>query len=386
MPCLERLALLGTHLIPRTVHVEERLQPKALCNTTDAVQAAATTAAGMAADEPSSVPVRWDEHVERFAPGSAEAADYLTEHGFVVIRQVLSDQECRQALDLLWDGLEELGSGIDRHDVNTWTNDRWPGQGQTGSGLTGVRGDYGFTHCPAAWFVRGVPAVKESFSAMWGTDDLFTSLDGLAVTRPWGIETEWRPTQAFHWDRGFTRPERFEYLQGFVNLLPTTPSTGGNVVLPGLHTKFAELAEEYSDESGNVNLDAPRLLADHPELWTGAHAPINPHLEAGDLYLWDDRCLHCGGAPPTKPDATPKLQRAMILVCMKPKSESEPGASKNRKQAFERGVGGGHVAGRLIDIDGTVTSLKENGRWDNYGKFNRINPPVLDAGQLDLLV
>ena len=54
--------------------------------------------------------------------------------------------------------------------------------------------------------------LKTSFSAMWGrTDELFTSLDGLAVTRPWGIETEWKPTQAYHWDRGFTRPERFDY-------------------------------------------------------------------------------------------------------------------------------------------------------------------------------
>ena len=370
MAARERLAALSAHLAPGGVR---------------AGPAAAVSAVSAAAPDPSSVPVRWDERVERFAPGSREAADHLAERGFVVIRGVLSEEECEHALDLLWAGLEELGSGIDRHDVTTWTNDRWPGQGQTGSGLTGVRGDYGFTHCPASWFVRGVPAVKQSFAALWGTEELYTSLDGLAVTRPWGVETEWRPAQPYHWDRGFANPERFQYLQGFVNLLPTSPSTGGNIVLPGLHAKFAELAEEYSDEAGQVRLNAAQLLKDHPELWVGDHAPINPHLEAGDLYLWDDRCLHCGGAPPTEPDATPALQRAMILVCMKPKSESEPGAAENRKQAFEHGVGGGHVAGRLIDIEGAVASLKESGRWDNHGKFKRIKPPVLNASQMNLL-
>ena len=35
--------------------------------------------------------------------------------------------------------LESLGSGIDRRDAATWTNDRWPGQGETGMAEGEVR-------------------------------------------------------------------------------------------------------------------------------------------------------------------------------------------------------------------------------------------------------
>ena len=114
---------------------------------------------------------------------------------------------------------------------------------------------------------------------------------------------------------------------------------------------------------------------------------MNPHLEAGDLYLWDDRCLHCGMTPPDQPGtAEPSLQRAMVLVCMAPKSEAAPGYAENRRLAFEEGVGGGHAARALIDVSGVKKSLKENGRWDNHGKFTRVAPPTeLTEAQLSLL-
>ena len=58
-----------------------------------------------------------------------------------MIKDVLTAEEVTRALSLVWDALEALGSGIDRADASTWTNDRWPGQGDTGAGLTGVWGD-----------------------------------------------------------------------------------------------------------------------------------------------------------------------------------------------------------------------------------------------------
>src|SRR5262249_44725215 len=60
------------------------------------------------------------EHVERFAPGAPEGVAYLREHGYVVIRGVLTPAECDAALSLTWDYLEQLGTGIDRNDWTTW--------------------------------------------------------------------------------------------------------------------------------------------------------------------------------------------------------------------------------------------------------------------------
>ena len=52
--------------------------------------------------------------VPRLEPGSAEASAYLEEHGYVVLRSVLSEVEVATAIDLTWAYLEGLGTGIVR--------------------------------------------------------------------------------------------------------------------------------------------------------------------------------------------------------------------------------------------------------------------------------
>src|SRR5260221_7261 len=85
-------------------------------------------------------------HVPRFATGSAESVEYLTEHGYVVIAAALNARETARALELTWDYLEGLGTGIDRSDVDTWDDERWP---------TAVHGGilpgHGIGHSAAQW-------------------------------------------------------------------------------------------------------------------------------------------------------------------------------------------------------------------------------------------
>ena len=66
------------------------------------------------------------EHAPRFNTGDSEALQYLSDNGFVIFGNVLSQEEADHSLELLWDYLEQLGTGIDRSDVDTWGNDRWP--------------------------------------------------------------------------------------------------------------------------------------------------------------------------------------------------------------------------------------------------------------------
>ena len=148
--------------------------------------------------------VRWDSPVPRFEIGSADAMEFLAEHGFVVFRDALTPSDCSVAMNLSWESLEVLGSGIRREDSATWTNDRWPGQGETGSGLTGVFGDYGLTHNAGSWYVRTRRGVIAAHAQLHGTTDLLASFDGLALTRPWGLNPEHRPSQGLHWDRGWS--------------------------------------------------------------------------------------------------------------------------------------------------------------------------------------
>ena len=57
--------------------------------------------------------------VPRFEPGSIESKQYLQEYGYVVIKNVLSKQESNTAINLIWDYLEELNTGINRNDYRT---------------------------------------------------------------------------------------------------------------------------------------------------------------------------------------------------------------------------------------------------------------------------
>ena len=66
------------------------------------------------------------QSVPRFGFGDMDALAHLDEYGFVVLANALSAQEAERAMSLLWDYLEELGTGIDRTDVGTWDDDRWP--------------------------------------------------------------------------------------------------------------------------------------------------------------------------------------------------------------------------------------------------------------------
>jgi hypothetical protein len=104
----------------------------------------------------------------------------------------------------------------------------------------------------------------------------------------------------FHHDRG---PIGFEgasidrptFIQGVVNLLPTHPGSGGNVVLPRSHLMYAQLVEQLGveDSRGGGRLSMPEdyeaeLVRQQPELFAGA---IVAHLEAGDLFLWCENDL-----------------------------------------------------------------------------------------------
>eukprot|EP01046_Picozoa_sp_COSAG06_P037518 COSAG06_NODE_4242_length_4439_cov_4.769585_2_plen_407_part_00 len=365
--------------------------------------------------------ISWDEPVPRLEIGSTAAAEHLAEHGFVVMRSALSAADCETALSLIWESLEGFGSGINRHDAQTWTNDRWPGQGQTGSGLTGVRGDYGLTHCDGSWFVRTRPGVIKAHAALFGTDDLLASFDGLALTRPWGLNPEHRPEQGLHWDRGWSPddPDHVQY-QGFVNLLPTTPTTGGNVVLAGMHRQYRAIMEDYY-RAGGESPKGPHphhLLRDRPELFV--NKAINPHMEAGDLCecdtvggnraphrtsivslnhlilswrlitwradIWDGRLLHCGMVPPSSAGSSEAaLQRAMVLVCMRPRSYATDEALASRRLAFEAGVGAGANPTGTISVEEVKAELLENGRWDNFGQFKRAPRATLSSAQSRLV-
>lgn len=292
------------------------------------------------------------EHVERFEAGSPESLEHLDEQGYVVIASALTAEQASTALDLTWDYLEDLGTGIRRDDPATWHDDRWP---VTVHG--GIIPSQGIGHSAAQWFIRSVPAVKDAFAAIWGDDDLLVSFDGMTLWRPPTIEPDWETNRGGSWlhvdQHPITRPG-MQCVQGAVSLLPTSPATGGNIVIPGSHRWFHTIPEQYAERLDRIprSVDHFRFPSDDPRL--AATPPIMCHLEAGDMILWDSRTVHCsspGLEPPTDGDPKSQLVRAASLVCMMPRARSNEDVIARRQAAVTTRTSTTNWSDRFIDAD-----------------------------------
>lgn len=319
------------------------------------------------------------KRVPRFAPGSKESVAYLEEHGYVVIANALSTEEAKHALDLTWDYLEQLGTGVDRNDVTTWDDDRWP---------TAVHGGilpgHGIGHSAAQWFIRGVPGVKRTFAAVWDTDDLLVSFDGMALWRPWAINPAWKTNRGGSWlhidQHPIGRPGK-QCVQGLVNLIATTPATGGNVLIPGSHKKFATIPDVYPERLGRVpaSVDHFRFPSDDPML--SGTPPIMCHMEAGDLLLWDSRTIHCSSPGLEPPTDAPELMRAVSLVCMMPKRLTAPDVLEQRRRAVDGVISTTNWTDKFVNAD----KFPQITQAPNIERYRRPAAPALSDYQRDLV-
>ncbi len=310
--------------------------------------------------------------VPRFAVGDAGAVGYLEDQGFVVIAQALSTEQSEQALALLWDYLEGLGTGISRDDIGTWGDDRWP---------TAVHGailpSYGIGHCAAQWFIRDVPAVQHSFAQVWETEDLLVSFDGVSLWRPWQHNPAWRTNEGPSWlhidQHPIGRPGK-HCVQGLVNLLPSSPAIGGNVLIPGSHKRFANIPVDYPERLARIHpsIDHFRFPKNDPLL--ADTQPIMPNLHPGDLLLWDSRTIHCSAPGQGDAPNIDGLLRAASLVCMMPKEKSNPKVIERRKQAVAKLTSTTNWSDVFVDADQFPEVLaapnREAYRWPEVPKLN----------------
>ena len=298
------------------------------------------------------------QQVPRFRTGDSAATDYLEEHGYVIFANALTATEAGKAVGLLWDYLEELETGIDRADIDTWGDDRWP---TTVHG--GILPSYGIGHSAAQWFIRDVPNVKQCFAQVWdGDEDLLVSFDGVTIWRPWTYEESWKTNAGNSWlhidQHPIGRPGK-HCVQGLVNLLPTSPETGGNVVIPGSHRLFEKIPEQYTERLDRIHpsIDHFRFPNDDENLVQ--NQPIMCHMEAGDLLLWDSRTIHCSAPSLTTPSRDNELLRAASLICMMPRSKSNEDVISRRKAAVSK----------------LTSTTNWSDVWVNADKFPEVSAP-----------
>eukprot|EP00928_Gymnodinium_smaydae_P027285 TRINITY_DN21144_c0_g1_i2.p1 TRINITY_DN21144_c0_g1~~TRINITY_DN21144_c0_g1_i2.p1 ORF type:complete len:406 (+),score=64.26 TRINITY_DN21144_c0_g1_i2:67-1284(+) len=287
----------------------------------------------------------------RFDVGATEQwMSYLDEHGYCVLKGAADVKAVDRAKCLMWDFLERVpGTAVRRDDMSTWEKDWLP------SSSNGILGRHGFGQSAFCWHTRLLPKVRQAFSEIWKSDDLLVSFDGGNVFRPWTQKQGWRTEGSWwHLDQNALLPgnDGRVCVQGFVTFTDATPSTGGLCVIPGSHRQHKEVCERSCSRRNFVP-----VASGDPVLESGGKLVL---AQAGDLVLWDSRCVHCN-APGSLEAETPsaedeakgiergegalspsELLRVVGYVCMTPAAWASQSVLDNRKNAFIRNVTLGH--------------------------------------------
>mmetsp|Transcript_1498 Transcript_1498/g.4337 ORF Transcript_1498/g.4337 Transcript_1498/m.4337 type:complete len:427 (-) Transcript_1498:266-1546(-) len=243
--------------------------------------------------------------------------EHLEEYGFAVVTGALSESECSAAIGLAWDYLEAASKVereiqedattssdpppvISRDDPTTLSSQCYPAQVEGG-----ILPFYGSGHTKFSWYLRDRKIVQTIYASLYNTVDLITSLDGLVIWRAGDdhkTDAGW-----FHLDQNPKTKPGFEAVQGLLNLLPVSSSTGGNVVVSKSHRLFPHhYAGSFVEQDGTSACSSfyrQRLNElkgdDWMEIDPNDSRLLDPSniisclLDPGDLILWDSRTVHC---------------------------------------------------------------------------------------------
>lgn len=248
----------------------------------------------------------------------------LSERGWVVVSSVASTQEVSELIELEWDYLESLGTGLKRDQVETWYQPwRWPhliSIGQVNSPYIG--------QSDPAWRARTLPSVKRVFQTVYQCSELLTSFDALNIARPYTLAKNRTRPFGPHLDQDPRTNPEFECYQGLLALTNSNLEDGGTMLLDRSHLDFKQRkGTQFSQEKDLYQ----RMLC--------------PTLENGDMLLWDSRVIH-GVSPPRKGSKDPKgscyFRRNVIYISMVPKERVSLSVRKRRREAFQRGETSSH--------------------------------------------
>ncbi|HTB81463.1 MAG TPA: phytanoyl-CoA dioxygenase family protein [Opitutaceae bacterium] len=195
---------------------------------------------------------------------SADDLAFWDEHGYVVVKQAVSPEHCRAAVQAIF---EHAGMDLNRPD--SWYGDAiW----------------ILLAHHPALWANRNSGRIHTAFAQIWQRNDLWMNVDVCGVNPPERPGYKFRGS-ALHWDMTLTPPLRLG-TQAILYLTDTAANQGAFSCVPGFHRKLETWLREQPAGTD------PRVQA----LKELQAIPIAG--AAGDLIIWHHALPH--GATPNR--------------------------------------------------------------------------------------
>lgn len=192
---------------------------------------------------------------------SDEDMAFWRENGYVVVRNAVDEEDCRAAEAAIFDHL-----GMDPQDPESWYG---------GDHLFWVSL---FQH-PALVRNRAAPRIRKAFEQVWGTGDLWATVDRSSLNRPQRGGNDISGPSRLHWDVSFALPMPFG-VQGILYLSDVSAEQGAFRCVPGFHRRLEQWLDDIEPGQDPRAQDMESLGA----------VPVTGR--AGDFVIWHHGLPH----------------------------------------------------------------------------------------------
>jgi len=277
---------------------------------------------------------------EKYVTDPDSVMETLQKYGVAIIPGVLTEAECTDMVDKIWDFFERLSSSwyqpIDRENEESWRGfyKLYPKHSM-------LFQNWCVGHSHASWDVRQNEKVVHVFSKIWDVkpEELLVSFDGFSFNPPpeitnkgWNRNNTW-----YHSDQSFTR-NGFECVQSWVTGLDVEEGDATLSFYEGSHKFHKELADRFGITD---KADWKKLKKEEEAFYLEKGCAAKKiQCPKGSMVLWDSRTIHCGTEAFRMREHS--KFRAVIYVCYEPRSHATAAHLRKKRKAFHELRGTSH--------------------------------------------
>lgn len=296
--------------------------------------------------------------------------NYLDNHGVAVIPNILSDDECIQFRNEIWDELGYVSKN--RFDINNL--DTWNEFYNFNPYQSMLLHYYSLGHMQPIWNIRQHPNVIKVFEKIWNVkvDELLVSFDGLSIhLPPEKTNRGYHLEDWFHTDQSSKKIGK-HCIQGLINLYPVN---NGDATLSIIENSHLYHESFFKDKQIENKSDWYRLKNNDIYYFKNCEQ-YAVKADSGSMILWDSRTFHQGMG--SIQNREKENFRMVIYITMMPKSTiKNPKTLIKRYKAFKNLKLTSHWANSVFTFPKKPEKCLAN--------FNVIHKPILNDIGLKLI-